>query len=93
MPLDEATSTFYVKNSSQQVARTTLAVVNSDNTKTFESALTFAVHIDGITSNSTMPAPGTRGCSLITTGPSIEPGAVQTVDLALAVADLQDKSA
>ena len=89
VPLDAATSTFYVKNNSKQTARTTLAVVNRGGTNEFEDALTFDVDIDGTTSSGAVPEVGANGCSLITTGPSIAPGKVQSVDVSLAVADLE----
>jgi hypothetical protein len=38
-----------------------------------------------------VPAPGSAGCSLVTTGPNIAPGGVQGIDIALAVADLQEQ--
>ncbi len=91
VPLDEASSTFYVKNNSKQAARATLAIVNRGGTNEFEDALTFDVDIDGTTTTSTVPAPGSPGCSLVLTGPSIAPGGVQGIDLSLAVADLQDQ--
>lgn len=92
VPLDEASSTFYVKNNSKQTARATLAVVNRGGTNEFEDALTFDVDIDGTTTTSTVPAPGSPGCSLVLTGPSIAPGAVQGIDLSLSVADLQGRA-
>lgn len=91
VPLDEATSTFWVKNNSKQTARTTVSVVNRGTTNDFEKALTFDVDIQGTTSSGTVPAPGSPGCSLVTTGPSIAPGKVQRVDVSLAVADLQQQ--
>lgn len=88
VPLDQATNTFYVKNNSKQVARTTVQVVNRGTTNAFESALTFDIDIDGTSTGGTVPLPGTPGCTLVITGPSIKPGAVQAVDVSLAVADL-----
>ena len=89
VPLDEATQTFYVKNNSHQTARATVAVVNRGATNAFEEALTFDIHIDGASTGGAIPLPGTPGCSLVVTGPSIKAGAVQAVDVSLAVADLQ----
>jgi hypothetical protein len=91
VPLDEASSTFYVKNNSKQTARATLAVVNRGGSNDFEDALTFDVDIDGTAASGAVPEVGSKGCSLITTGPSIAPGKVQAVDISLAVADLQDQ--
>lgn len=88
VPLDSATSTFYVKNNGKQTARTTVAVVNRGGSNAFEDALTLDVDIDGTASVATVPAPGGKGCSLVTTGPSLAPGAVQAVDIGLTVADL-----
>ena len=91
VPQDEVSSTFYLKNNSQQAARSTLAIVNRGGTSEFEDALTFDVDIDGTTTTSTVPAPGSPGCSLVVTGPSIAPGGVQGIDLSLAVADLREQ--
>lgn len=88
VPLEEAHSTFYVKNNSRQAARTTVQVVNRGATNAFEAALTLDVDIDGTSSGGTLALPGTPGCPLVITGPSIKPGAVQAVDVSLAVADL-----
>jgi len=88
VPLDRADSTFYVKNNSSDTARATLAVVNRGTSNDLESALSFDVDIQGTKSSGALPSPGRDGCALITTGPSIEPGDVQAVDLSLAMADV-----
>ncbi len=89
VPLDAASGTFYVKNNSQERARTTIAVVNRGRSTDFERALTFGVDIAGTAAAGGVPVPDTRDCSMVTTGPSIAPGGVQPVDISLAVADLQ----
>jgi hypothetical protein len=91
VPLDDVTSSFWVKNNSPQPARLTVAVVNRGTTNEFEQALTFDVNIQGTQSTSTVPDPGSPGCHLVTTGPNIGPGSVQKVDVGLAVADLQEQ--
>lgn len=91
VPRDRVTSTFWVKNNSHQVARATLAVVNRGGSNAFEEALSFDVDIDGVHSTASLPAPDRDGCRLITTGPDIEPGAVQAVDVTLLVADLEQQ--
>ena len=91
VPLDQASNAFYVKNNSPQPARVTVQVVNRDDTNDFEKALTFNINIQGTQSSSSVPDPGNKGCSLVTTGPNIAPGGVQKVDVGVAVADLQQQ--
>lgn len=88
VPRGAASSTFYVRNSSQEMARTTVALVNRGRSNDFESALTFGVDIDGTAVAGTVPVPDTPDCRMVTTGPNIAPGGVQAVDISLAVADL-----
>lgn len=88
VPLDEASNTVYVKNNSDQTARTTVRVVNRGRTPAFEDSLAFDIDINGISTGGTAPLPGTPGCSMVVTGPSIAPGAVQAVDIDLAVGEL-----
>jgi hypothetical protein len=91
VPLDLSTSSFWVKNNTKQTARLTVAVVNRGSTNAFEQALSFNVNVQGTQSNGMVPDPNSPGCSLVTTGPNIAPGAVQKVDVGLAVADLQQQ--
>lgn len=91
VPLDQVSSAFYVKNNSSQPARVTVQVVNRGATNDFEQALTFDVNIRGTQSSGSAPETGSPGCHLVTTGPNIAPGAVQKVDVGLAVADLQQQ--
>jgi hypothetical protein len=91
VPLDQSTSSFWVKNNTKQTARLTVAVVNRGSTNEFEQALSFDVNIQGTQSGGLVPDPGAPGCSLVTTGPNIGPGATQKVDVGLAVADLQQQ--
>jgi hypothetical protein len=91
VPLDQVSNAFYVKNNSSQPARVTVQVVNRDSTNEFEQALSFNINIVGTQSSSSVPDPGNKGCSLVTTGPNIAPGGVQKVDVGLAVADLQQQ--
>lgn len=91
VPLDQVSNAFYVKNNSSQPARVTVQVVNRGATNDFEQALTFNVNIRGTQSSGSAPETGSSGCHLVTTGPNIAPGAVQKVDVGLAVADLQQQ--
>jgi hypothetical protein len=91
VPLDQVSNAFYVKNNSSQPARVTVQVVNRGTTNDFEGALTFDVNISGTQSTGSAPETGSPGCHLVTTGPNIAPGAVQKVDVGLAVADLQQQ--
>ena len=87
VPLDVAGGTFYVRNSSPQVARTTVAVVNRGDRNALTGALTLTVDVDGTTVTGTLPPDGRR-CDLVATGPDLAPGAVQPVEVALEVGDL-----
>ena len=87
VPLDEAGGTFYVKNSSPQVARTTVAVVNRGDANALTGALVVAVDVGGTSSTGTLPPDGQR-CDLVTTGPTLPPGSVQQVGVSLAVGNL-----
>lgn len=91
VPLDQSSTTFYVKNNSRQVARATVTVVNRGPTNEFEKALTLGLGIRGVAATGGVPAVGSPGCTLTVTGPSIQPGAVQAVDVSLAVTDLQQQ--
>ena len=91
VPLDQSTSSFWVKNNTPQPARLSVAVVNRGASNEFEQALSFDVNIQGTQSSGMVPDPGSPGCQLVTTGPNIGPGAVQKVDVGLAVADLQQQ--
>jgi len=89
VPHDEASRTFYVLNNSQQVARTTVAVVNRAASGDLEDALTFEVDIEGTTTSGALPGPGAEKCDLVATGPNLQPGDRQAVAISLAVADLE----
>lgn len=91
VPLDESTSSFWVKNNTKQIARLTVAVVNRGGTNEFEQALSFNVDIQGTQSSGMVTDPSNPSCQLVTTGPNIGPGATQKVDVGLAVADLQQQ--
>ena len=91
VPLDDVTRTFWVKNNSRQVARATVAVVNHGGSSDFERALTFGIDIDGVTASAGVPGAHEDGCRLVTTGPSIQPGQVQAVDVRLQVGDLAQR--
>jgi len=89
VPNDRASRTFYVKNNSQDVARTTVAVVNRSGPGDFVDALTFDVDLEGTTTTGALPAAGSEDCGLVATGPNIGPGELQAVDISMAVADLE----
>ena len=87
VPLDAAGGTFFVRNGSPRVARTTVAVVNRGGANALTGALTLIVDVGGTTSTGTLPPDGRR-CDLVTTGPDLAPGAVQPVEVSLEVGDL-----
>jgi hypothetical protein len=83
-----ATSSFYVKNSSAQTARATIALVEKAPVNAFERALTFSASVDG---SSGTPVPlfedrKKNRCRTIVTGPTMAAGAVQRVDVSMHVA-------
>lgn len=88
VPRDQVAATFWVRNNSKQSARTTLTVVNRGGTSDFEKALSFQVDTDGTRSDGSVPDLGDDACTLVTTGPTIEPGETQAVRVDLQVADL-----
>jgi len=87
VPRDTAGGTFYVKNASPRVARTTVAVLNRGDRNAFTGALTLTVDVGGTTVTGTLPPDGER-CDLVVTGPDLAPGAVQPVAVDLEVGDL-----
>ena len=87
VPLDRAGGTFYVKNTSPRVARTTVSVVNRGGVNALTGALSVTVDVAGTVSSGALPPQGGR-CDLVTTGPELRPGGVQPVEVSLAVGDL-----
>jgi hypothetical protein len=87
VPLDTAGGTFFVRNASPRVARTTVAVVNRGDRDALTGALSLSVDVGGTTVTGTLPPDGER-CDLVVTGPDLEPGAVQPVAVDLEVGDL-----
>ena len=85
VPADAVPDRFYLKNSSNQPARATLAVVDRGATNAFEQNVTFTTDIGGVTS--TVPVLKTK-CKTYVTGPSIPAGGVQPVDVTLNFADV-----
>lgn len=87
VPLDRAGDTFYVKNASPRVARTTVAVVNRGAANALTETLTVSVDVAGTVTTGMLPASGSS-CELVVTGPDLRPGGVQPVAVSLAVGDL-----
>ncbi len=84
-----ATGSFYVKNSSPQTARATIALVEKAPVNDFERALSFSASVGG-TSGTAVPFFEDRKknqCRTIVTGPTMAGGAVQRIDVAMHVAD------
>ncbi|MGH3347712.1 MAG: hypothetical protein ACRDO4_12085 [Nocardioides sp.] len=83
-----ATSSFYVKNDSSQTARATIALVEKAPVNDFERALSFSASVDGTTGT---PVPlfedqKKNQCRTIVTGPTMDGGAVQRIDVNMHVA-------
>ena len=82
------TSSFYVKNSSAQTARATIALVEKTPVNDFERALSFSASVDG-TSGAPVPIfedKKKNQCRTIVTGPTMAGGAVQRIDVSMHVA-------
>lgn len=83
------TSSFYVKNNSPQTARATIALVDKVPENDFESALSFNASVDG-TAGTPVPLAQDKKknqCRTLVTGPTMDGGAVQRIDVSMLVAD------
>lgn len=82
-----ATSTFYVKNDSPSTTRATISVVPKASYNAFEQALSFSATVGG-TSGAAVPfydGKKKNQCRTIVTGPTINPGGVQKVDVRMLI--------
>ena len=85
----DVTSSFYVKNDSPQTARATIALVEKAPVNDFERALSFSASVDGTTGT---PVPmfedkKKNQCRTLVTGPTMDGGAVQRIDVSMLIAD------
>lgn len=87
VPEDEVPDRFFVKNNSNQPARATLAVVDRGAANEFEQLLSFTTTVGDVTSDVPVIVDSRKKCKTYVTGRSIEPGAVQAVDVTLHFAD------
>ena len=87
-PADVVPDRFYLKNSSNQPARATLAVVDRGASNAFEQNVSFTTDIGGVTSTVPVFVDSRTKCKTYVTGPSIPAGGVQPVDVTLNVADV-----
>lgn len=87
VPLDRAGGTFYVKNASPRVARTTVAVVDRGAGNALTGALIVTVDVAGTVSSGTVSPDGGE-CELVVTGPDLGPGEVQPVEVSFTVGNL-----
>jgi hypothetical protein len=87
VPGDRVTRTFYVRNDSDVVARTTVAVSGSGKGSELADSLAVSVDLGDVSSSGSL---GTDdpGCTLTTTGTNLAPGAVQAVAVALELDDV-----
>ena len=85
-----ATSTFFVKNDSPSTTRATISVVPKTAVNALESALSFTASVGG--QQGDVPVPlfvdkKKNQCRTIVTGPTINPGGTQQVDVTMHVND------
>ncbi len=82
-----ATSTFYVKNDSSSTTRATIALVPKDAVNDFERALSFSATVGG-QSGTAVPLYQDKKkneCRTIVTGPTVNPGGVQRIDVTMLI--------
>ena len=87
VPGDRVTRTFYVRNDSDLVARTTLEVSDSGPRNGFSDALDVSADLGGVSTDGPLHT-GDPDCSLTVTGPNLAPGAVQAVDITVDFRDV-----
>lgn len=93
VPQDHATSSFQLKNNSKQPARATLAVVDRGPDNDFTNHLTFTYSVAGTTTPVPVAVAQKPKCKTYVTGPSIDPGGTQTVDVGVNFADVTGQTA
>jgi len=84
-----ATSTFYVKNSSPSTTRATISLVPKNSYNAFEQALSFSASVGGVQGGAAVPYYEDKKknqCRTMVTGPTINPGGVQKIDVAMTIA-------
>lgn len=87
VPGDQLTRRFYVRNGSDVVARTTLAVSDSGPDDELARAIDVGVDLSGVHSDGPLHT-DEPDCSLTVTGPNLAPGAVQAIDVTLDFRDV-----
>lgn len=87
IPGERVTRTFYVRNGSDVVARTTLAVSDSSPRNDFSDAIDVSVDLGEVSSSGRLQSDD-PSCTLTTTGPNLAPGAVQPVEVTLDFRDV-----
>ncbi len=87
VPGDRVTRTFYVRNDSDLVARTTVAVSGSGPQNELADVIGVSVDLGGVSSSGPLETDD-PDCTLTTTGPNLAPGAVQAVEVALELDDV-----
>ncbi len=84
VPLDEATTAFYIKNNSLDFARATVSWAVSGARDHLAQSLRFSAVVGG-SSATTEPS---SACGSQVSGPRIPPGGIQRIDLEMRVADM-----
>jgi hypothetical protein len=87
VPGDRVTRTFYVRNDSDVVARTTIAVSGSGQQNELADAIDVSVDLGAVSSAGSLETDD-PSCTLTTTGANLAPGAVQAVEVALELDDV-----
>ena len=87
MPGDQLRRRFYVRNGSEVVARTTLAVSDSGPDNELAGAIDVGVDLGGVHSGGPLHTDD-PDCGLTVTGPNLAPGAVQAIDVTLDFRDV-----
>lgn len=82
-----ATSTFYVQNDSPSTTRATISVVPKADSNDFERALSFSASVGGVFGEGVplFVDKKKNQCRTIVTGPTIQPGGVQEVDVTMRI--------
>ena len=87
VPGDRVTRTFYVRNDSDVVARTTIAVSDSGPRNDFSEGIDVGVDLGTVSSSGPLQTDD-PDCTLTTTGSNLAPGAVQGVEVTLDFRDV-----
>ncbi len=87
VPGDQATRTFYVRNDSDVVARTTVAVSGSGQQNELADSIDVSVDLSDVSSSGPLETDD-PSCTLTATGPNLAPGEVQAVEVALEFDDV-----